>query len=127
MSAFYDIFRAAFPWLAIGLLLAIYFGLSARKTDEEKQRENYGTVGMCIGMCLGVSLKGVLGSVGTGIAIGMLAGVVTMVQDRANGSRRDFDVSPVRKPIINLGYFQLWKWIAEDSELSSRNLWSIPD
>lgn len=30
---------------------------------------------------------------------------LTMVQDRANGSRKDFDVSPVRKPLIYLGYF----------------------
>ena len=30
---------------------------------------------------------------------------LTMVQDRVNGSRRDFDVSPVRKPMIYLGYF----------------------
>lgn len=30
---------------------------------------------------------------------------LTMVQDRVYGSRRDFDVSPVRKPMIYLGYF----------------------
>lgn len=30
---------------------------------------------------------------------------LTMVQDRANGVRKDFDVSPVRKPLIYLGYF----------------------
>lgn len=30
---------------------------------------------------------------------------LTMVQDRANGTRKDFDVSPVRKPMIYLGYF----------------------
>ena len=30
---------------------------------------------------------------------------LTMVQDRANGVRKDFDVSPVRKPVIYLGYF----------------------
>ena len=30
---------------------------------------------------------------------------LTMVQDRANGTRKDFDVSPVRKPVIYLGYF----------------------
>lgn len=30
---------------------------------------------------------------------------LTMVQDRANGVRKDFDVSPVRKPMIYLGYF----------------------
>ena len=30
---------------------------------------------------------------------------LTMVQDRANGSRRDLDISPVRKPVIYMGYF----------------------
>lgn len=30
---------------------------------------------------------------------------LAMVQDRANGVRKDFDVSPVRKPVIYLGYF----------------------
>ena len=30
---------------------------------------------------------------------------LTMVQDRAFGVRKDFDVSPIRKPVIYLGYF----------------------
>lgn len=30
---------------------------------------------------------------------------LTMVQDRANGTRKDFNVAPVRKPMIYLGYF----------------------
>ena len=30
---------------------------------------------------------------------------LTMVQDRANGSRKDMDISPVRKPVIYMGYF----------------------
>lgn len=30
---------------------------------------------------------------------------LTMVQDRANGTRKDFDISPVKKPVIYLGYF----------------------
>lgn len=30
---------------------------------------------------------------------------LTMVQDRANGTRKDFNVSPVRKPVLYLGYF----------------------
>ena len=30
---------------------------------------------------------------------------LTMVQDRALGVRKDFDVSPIRKPMIYLGYF----------------------
>ena len=30
---------------------------------------------------------------------------LTMVQDRALGVRKDFDVSPIRKPMVYLGYF----------------------
>lgn len=30
---------------------------------------------------------------------------LTMIQDRANGSRKDFNVAPVRKSVIYLGYF----------------------
>ena len=30
---------------------------------------------------------------------------LTMVQDRANGTRKDFDVSPIGKPVIYMGYF----------------------
>ena len=30
---------------------------------------------------------------------------LTMVQDRTNGTRKDFNVSPIRKPVIYLGYF----------------------
>lgn len=30
---------------------------------------------------------------------------LTMIQDRANGSRKDFNVAPVRKPVLYLGYF----------------------
>lgn len=30
---------------------------------------------------------------------------LTMIQDRASGVRKDFNVSPVRKPVIYLGYF----------------------
>ena len=30
---------------------------------------------------------------------------LTMIQDRANGSRKDFNVAPVKKPVLYLGYF----------------------
>ncbi|MGN0733609.1 MAG: ABC transporter permease [Emergencia sp.] len=30
---------------------------------------------------------------------------LTMVQDRANGTRKDFDVAPIGKPVIYMGYF----------------------
>lgn len=30
---------------------------------------------------------------------------LTMIQDRVNGSRKDFNVAPVKKPVIYLGYF----------------------
>ena len=30
---------------------------------------------------------------------------LTMIQDRANGTRKDFNVSPVKRPVLYLGYF----------------------
>lgn len=30
---------------------------------------------------------------------------LTMVQDKASGARKDFDVSPVKRPVLYLGYF----------------------
>lgn len=87
MSAFYDFYRGAFSWLVIGVLLAVYFGVGARGEKEDKKRDNYGLIGMCMGMCIGVSLKGIIGSVGTGISIGMLAGLVigSLIEKKTRG------------------------------------------
>ncbi len=56
---------AALPWIATGLLLAIFFaGEASRKKKQEKQGE-YGSEGIALGMCLGVahSMAHTLGAV----------------------------------------------------------------
>ena len=77
MEPILDFIRAAAPWVAIGLLLAIFAVRSAvhRKKDQ-KSNGDYGTEGMCLGMCFGAALGSTLGNnTGIGISLGMLAGL----------------------------------------------------
>lgn len=85
-----DFFRAAFPWVAIGLSLAIVFvnaskhrkdkakgGNSSREGKKNDEYDNYMAEGMSFGMCIGVTL----GSIGfidlsMGISLGMVIGLV---------------------------------------------------
>ena len=39
MEAVFDFFRAALPWIGMGLLLAVYFSGSVK--NKEDQSENY--------------------------------------------------------------------------------------
>ena len=61
-----------------------------------------------------ISDKLVDGTVAAQLAAGLLAVScvtvtfcvnLTMIQDRASGARKDFNVSPVKRPLIYLGYF----------------------
>lgn len=72
-----DFIRAAAPWVAMGLLAAIFAVRSAvSKKKGGKSEENYGTEGMCLGMCLGTALGSALGNnTGIGISLGMLIGL----------------------------------------------------
>lgn len=71
-----DFLRAALPWIAVGLLLAVLFARSARKKKKEEQTGDYGTEGMCLGMCLGTAIGTSLGNnTGIGISLGMLIGL----------------------------------------------------
>lgn len=57
MNLIWDFIRAASPWGAMGLLLAIFFVQSAvKKKKGKKQDGDYGTEGMCLGMCFGTAL-----------------------------------------------------------------------
>lgn len=38
-----DFLRAAMPWFAMGLLLAVFAARSAKKKNEEEQTDDYGT------------------------------------------------------------------------------------
>ena len=75
MEAVFDFFRAALPWIGMGLLLAVYFSGSVK--NKEDQSENYGTEGMCLGMCFGTAIGTALGSnIAIGLPLGMLLGMV---------------------------------------------------
>ena len=54
MKAVFDFLRAALPWVAMGLLLAVFAARSAGRKKKEKESDNYGTEGMCLGMCFEV-------------------------------------------------------------------------
>jgi uncharacterized membrane protein len=76
MGEVFDFLRAALPWIAVGLLLAVLFAIGARKKKKEEQTGNYGTEGMCLGMCLGTAIGTSLGNnTGIGISLGMLIGL----------------------------------------------------
>lgn len=76
MKDVFDFLRAALPWIAMGLLLAVFSARSAGKKKKEKQSDDYGTEGMCLGMCFGTALGTSLGNnTGIGISLGMLIGL----------------------------------------------------
>ena len=87
-----DFLRAAMPWVAMGLLLAVFAARSAKKKNEEDQTDNYGTEGMCLGMCFGTAIGTSLGNhTGIGISLGMLIGLVigTCIQKENRGEDND--------------------------------------
>ena len=76
MKAVFDFFRAALPWVVMGLLLAVFAARSAGRKKKEKEIHNYGTEGMCLGMCFGTAIGTALGNnTGIGISLGMLLGL----------------------------------------------------
>ena len=76
MEAVFNFLRAALPWVAMGLLLAVFAARSVGKKKKEKQNDNYGTEGMCLGMCFGTAIGTALGNnTGIGISLGMLLGL----------------------------------------------------
>ena len=77
MEDVFAFLRAALPWAAMGLLLAVFFASSAGKEKKEETPDNYGTTGMCLGMCFGTAIGTALGNhIGLGISLGMLIGLV---------------------------------------------------
>ena len=76
MENILDFIMAALPWLAIGLLLAIFCVRSAGRKNDDDHQENYGTEGMCLGMCFGTAIGNTLwDNTGIGISLGMLIGL----------------------------------------------------
>ena len=72
MDAVFDFLRAALPWIAVGLLLAMLFARGAKEKMKESKAGDYGTEGMCLGMCLGTTIGASLGN-NTGIGISRYA------------------------------------------------------
>ena len=57
MENILEFIRAALPWIAMGLLLAIFVARSAaRKRKNESKIDDYGAEGMFLGMCLGTAI-----------------------------------------------------------------------
>lgn len=93
-GAMKDFIFAAFPWVVMGLsiaVLAVVFNEKekrkadiAQKTDQafdqksdekEKSEDNYGLLGMCLGMSLGLALGTAMDHLALGLSLGMLAGL----------------------------------------------------
>ena len=78
MENFFAFAKAALPWVAVGLLLAVFCarGAGKKKSGKEEKTDNYGTEGMCLGMCFGTAIGTALGNnTGLGISLGMLIGL----------------------------------------------------
>ena len=78
MENFFAFAKAALPWVAVGLLLAVFCarGAGKKKSGKEEKSDNYGTEGMCLGMCFGTAIGTALGNnTGLGISLGMLIGL----------------------------------------------------
>ena len=66
---------AVLPWIAMGLLLAVFFARGARR--KKGKREEYGSEGMALGMCFGVAVSTALHvNVGLGMMAGMMLGLL---------------------------------------------------
>ena len=92
MEDVFDFVHSALPWIAVGLLLAVFFARSAGKKKKEEQTSDYGTEGMCLGMCLGsaIGASGAV-SIGIGLSLGMLIGLAigTCIQKENRGEDND--------------------------------------
>lgn len=90
MKAVFDFLRAALPWVAIGLLLAVFAARSAKKKKDEQPQDDYGTEGMCLGMCFGTAIGTAIGNnTGIGITLGMLIGLFLGSSFKKEGKNND--------------------------------------
>ena len=92
MENVFDFIRAAAPWVAMGLLLAIFAVRSAAKKKKDQEQEvDYGTEGMCLGMCFGTAVSATSGNnVAIGLSLGMMTGFAigsSMRKERQNNKK----------------------------------------
>ena len=77
MNNFFEFMRAALPWIATGLLIAVFLARGASRKKDKEKKENYGSEGMALGMCFGVAIASALHwDIGLGLTLGMLLGLV---------------------------------------------------
>ena len=92
MKAVLDFLHAALPWIAMGLLLAVFFARSTKMKKEEDKTGDYGTEGMCLGMCFGTAIGTSLGNnTGIGISLGMLIGLAVGICIKKEGRGKGND------------------------------------
>lgn len=90
MEEIFDFLRAALPWIAMGLLLAVFFAQRAQKKEKKSGSDDYAAEGMGFGMCLGLCLFTALGqNIGTGLCVGMLLGLAIGSSIKKEGRRDD--------------------------------------
>lgn len=94
MDAVFDFIHAVLPWMATGLLLAVFFAGSTYRKKEKCEYDDCGIQGMCLGMCVGsaVGASGAV-SIGTGLPFGMLIGLAvgTCIKKRERDTTNDKD------------------------------------
>ena len=75
MNDIYEFTGAALPWIAIALMLAVFF---ARWAALKKNGDGeYVSESMALGMCFGVALSAALSiNVGLGMIAGMMLGLI---------------------------------------------------
>ena len=77
MENLFIFLSAATPWIAMGLLLAVFFARAARGKKEKEKKEDHASEGMALGMCFGVALSTALHiNVGLGLMAGMVLGLL---------------------------------------------------
>ena len=92
MESFFAFAQAALPWVAVGLLLAVFCarGAGKKKSGKEEKTENYGTEGMCLGMCFGTAIGTAIGNnTGIGITLGRLIGLFLGSSVKKEGKNND--------------------------------------
>ena len=93
MDNIFDFIFAALPWIAMGLLLAIWSARSAaKKRENDTKSDNYGTEGLCLGMYMGTAIGTSIGNnTGIGISLGMLLGLAIGTCMKKENSEKDDD------------------------------------
>ena len=79
MNDIYEFTGAALPWIAIALMLAVFFarGAALKKNGDGEYVSESMALGMTLGMCFGVALSAALNiNVGLGMIAGMMLGLI---------------------------------------------------